>query len=208
MTPTVHQLTAPAFNKLLATMLGYDVLLNIGKTEDACWEWMSKVTPQGYGMVGRRSPFSGRQAGAHVIAWELAHGRAVPKGRCVCHTCDNRRCVRPSHLFDGAYRDNFRDMLSKGKGPKVGKRGPLTPEEFWAKVKKGSGARCWLWTGTRGAGGWGYVRLHVSASGRTAHHYAWHLSGRAPVPTKHYLAQACGEKLCVRPDHMEIRLQR
>ena len=29
--------------------------------------------------------------------------------------CDNRKCVRPSHLFLGTKSDNFRDAIAKGR---------------------------------------------------------------------------------------------
>ncbi len=31
------------------------------------------------------------------------------------HTCDNRKCVRPSHLFLGTKKDNAQDAIQKGR---------------------------------------------------------------------------------------------
>jgi hypothetical protein len=52
--------------------------------------------------------------GAHRVSW-LIHRGAIPPGLFVCHRCDNRRCVRPSHLFLGRLQDNHLDMERKGR---------------------------------------------------------------------------------------------
>jgi len=57
----------------------------------------------------------GRSVGAHILAWELATGRTVPKGMFVCHRCDTPACIEPTHLFLGTPRDNNEDRDRKGR---------------------------------------------------------------------------------------------
>lgn len=86
--------------------------------EAGCWIWMGALNDSGYGMAStQRKDGSWKMKRAHVLAYEAVHGQ-VPKGLFVCHRCDVRCCINPSHLFVGTNTDNMVDASRKGRLPR------------------------------------------------------------------------------------------
>ena len=75
-----------------------------------CWQWTGALSKTGYGVINIQN----RTVKAHRFSWEIHRGE-IPSGLVICHRCDNRRCVRPDHLFMGTVADNNRDGYRKGR---------------------------------------------------------------------------------------------
>jgi hypothetical protein len=92
-----------------------------------CWMWTGCDSANGYGRFNIGSTHSQ----AHRWIYEQING-SIGDLDC-CHHCDNRKCVRPSHLFAGTRMDNMRDCSEKGRFFKQGlthcKHGHLFDEE-------------------------------------------------------------------------------
>ena len=88
--------------------------VEFGETQE-CWGWKGARYQNGYGQVslrrGKRKTFS-----AHRISWIMSNKISIPDGLMICHTCDNRSCVNPNHLYAGTGKDNNTDTVKRNRG--------------------------------------------------------------------------------------------
>jgi hypothetical protein len=90
---------------------------------DGCWYWVGGIA-RGYGMFSNIKGIK-----AHRMSYILFKGE-IADGLYVCHSCDNKLCVNPDHLFLGTHQDNLNDMTKKNRRIKThcNKGHLLTPE--------------------------------------------------------------------------------
>ncbi len=86
------------------------ILANINKGEQPndCWPWTGYLHKSGRPYMSVK----GKMKAVSRIVYEEFIG-AIPDGECVCHCCDNPKCLNPAHLFTATQAVNIADMKSK-----------------------------------------------------------------------------------------------
>jgi len=79
-------------------------------TLEECWEWQGYINLQGYGSFC----YDGKVGKAHRFSLFIKEGRYLTSSEWACHTCDNKKCVNPHHLYLGDRKSNVRDAVERG----------------------------------------------------------------------------------------------
>lgn len=112
---------------------------------DECWLWTGLLSPGGHGVTS----YKGKSIGAHRLSWIIYNGE-IPTDehgytfrKIICHTCDNKNCVNPDHLYLGDHQSNATDRVRSGKyrGSRYNDRykrefGPLSATVFFDDDRK------------------------------------------------------------------------
>ena len=74
-----------------------------------CWEWQAGKTGDGYGIltIGNYPYYT------HRLSYIMFVGE-LDEDEQVNHTCHNRKCVNPYHLYSGDQQDNIDDAVEIG----------------------------------------------------------------------------------------------
>ena len=106
-----------------------------------CWLWTgSRSVVRGkktYGTISIETPNGRRPEGAHRVSYIIEYGD-IPQGLLVCHHCDNKQCVRPTHLHAGTVSENAEEAYERDLRQPVSLPGESHPmaKLDWHKVNK------------------------------------------------------------------------
>jgi hypothetical protein len=87
---------------------------------DKCWTWKKGTDKDGYGYFG----INKKTYRTNRLSFMIYHNREITKDMCICHSCNNRKCVNPFHLFEGTHDDNMKHMIATGRSKLCGKPQP------------------------------------------------------------------------------------
>jgi len=111
-------------DELKATKDGARFFSKVIVAPSGCWEWTAYRNNCGYGQFCRGG--SKGHSLAHRWIMEQIHG-PPQKGLECCHSCNNRACVNPEHIYYGTRKQNTRDTIAAGRHYFTGKTGEKHP---------------------------------------------------------------------------------
>ena len=166
--------------------------------EKGCWLWKGKT------LNNKGRPMCSWKHKIDLVyrhTFNALHGSPIKKGMMACHTCDEKTCCNPEHIFEGTNRDNILDFKSKNGEIKNGyntgsadhyvdgrqkidlrfqipskisddNRFVWYRDKYCEITKDG----CWIWL--REVASDGYGRLHYKNKKHQSHRIMWMLANK------------------------------
>ena len=155
------------------------------KAPGGCWEWTAYVNKHGY---GRLRPYPGQGAtSAHRVAYMISNNMDLVRGNIIRHTCDNRSCCNPDHLY----------ITNDGSSRQI----EDTKRRFWAKVDKQVPDSCWEWMDNRTSKGYGQANMRGYPT--HAHRIAYMLANEiGKLGSRDHVCHRCDNPPCCNPAHL------
>jgi hypothetical protein len=93
------------------------ILSKIVIDDAGCWNWIGSLDQDGYGSIGIIVYGKQYKFRAHRVSFEEFKSK-LTKDLYVLHTCNNRKCVNPDHLYEGTQKENCQDTVNSGNSLK------------------------------------------------------------------------------------------
>lgn len=74
-----------------------------------CHPWQGNIDPNGYSSIW----FQGKTYTVHRLFYILIHDVSLTRAQYICHTCNNKACCNPHHLYCGDARTNAIDRVKQ-----------------------------------------------------------------------------------------------
>lgn len=84
--------------------------INFSVHKNGCWVCSLPVNSAGYPTTAA----GGTISTVHRYIYQSIHG-PLPDWVVVRHKCDNKRCIKPTHLEAGSLADNVNDRVKRGR---------------------------------------------------------------------------------------------
>ena len=81
-------------------------------SKENCWFWKGARFWDDYGMF----KIDNQNLRAHRVAYQLSKG-LIETGKLILHSCDNKLCCNPNHLYQGDQKQNMKDMTQRNRTP-------------------------------------------------------------------------------------------
>lgn len=75
--------------------------------EDECWPWLAGLESSGYGQIKIKR----KNMTSNKVVLMIKLGRELLQS--ALHTCDNRKCCNPNHIYEGSQQQNVWDKYDR-----------------------------------------------------------------------------------------------